>query len=54
MTDFQRGHDLHESAVKKDLTLDFLTIMTDRVKVMFKMVGDTYDVEIGRWCTICK
>ena len=54
LTDLQHGHDLHESAMKKDLMLDLLTIMTDRVKVMFKTVGDTYDTEIGRWCTICK
>ena len=34
--------------------LDLLTVMTDRVVVKFKLGGDKYDTESGRWCTVCK
>lgn len=54
MNEHQRGSILQEKTIKKDSTLDLLTIMTDRVTVKFKTVGDSYDTVIGRWCTICK
>jgi hypothetical protein len=50
----QRGDDLEEQPVKKETTLDLLTIMSDRVKVKFKMGDDKYDTEVGRWCMVCK
>jgi hypothetical protein len=33
--------------VKKDSTLDLLTIMTDKVTVRFKIAADEHDTEIG-------
>jgi len=40
--------------VKKDSTLDILTVMSDRVTVKFKVGHDIYETEIGRWCHICR
>jgi len=40
--------------VKKDSTLDILTIMSDRVTVKFKVGPDLYETEKGRWCHLCK
>lgn len=54
LNDHQRGADLQEKPVKKDATLDLLTIMTDKVTVKFKVADDKYEMEQGRWCMICK
>ena len=40
--------------LKKDLTLDLLMIMSDKVMVKFKVGDDKYEMEIGRWCNVCK
>ena len=40
--------------VKKDSTLDLLTIMSDRVTVKFKIGEDKYETDTGRWCNPCK
>jgi hypothetical protein len=45
---------LEDQVVKKDLTLDLLTIMSDRVMVKFKIAADTYETVKGRWCTVCR
>ena len=42
LTDLQRGHDLHESAVKKDLTLDLLTIISVRPEGSEKTTPNMY------------
>jgi hypothetical protein len=39
---------------KKDLTVDLLLVMSDKVTVKFKVAGDKYETEKGRWCNICK
>jgi hypothetical protein len=41
-------------AAKKDLTIDLLLVMSDRVTVKFKVAGNKYETEKGRWCIICK
>jgi hypothetical protein len=41
-------------AAKKDLTVDLLLVMSDRIAVKFKVTGDKYETEKGRWCIICK
>ena len=40
--------------MKKESTLDLLTIMSDKVTVKFKVGDDEYEKEIGRWCNVCK
>jgi hypothetical protein len=50
----QRGADLVEKPVKKDSTLDILTVMSDRVKVKFMLGTEKYAMEDGQWCNICK
>jgi hypothetical protein len=54
LNDHQRGTDLHESVIKKDSTRDLLTVMSDRVKVKFLVGKDKYEMEMGRWCYLCK
>ena len=54
LNDHQRGADLQEKPVKKESTLDLLTIMTDKVTVKFKTSAVKHDTLIGRWCTVCK
>ncbi|KAH9007734.1 hypothetical protein EDB84DRAFT_1591299 [Lactarius hengduanensis] len=54
LNDHQRGANLEEVHTKKDLTLDLLTIMTDKVTVKFKIAPNEYVTEKGRWCNICK
>jgi len=54
LNDDQRGADLETQPVKKDLTLDLLMIMSDKVTVKFKLGEDNYVTEVGRWCKICK
>jgi hypothetical protein len=49
----QQGEELETKPVKKDLTLNMLTVMSDKVKVQFK-VGRNYEEESGRWCNLCK
>jgi hypothetical protein len=50
----QQGEDLHKLPTKKELTLDLLTIISDKVMVKFKTGTDIYETDIGRWCNICK
>jgi hypothetical protein len=40
--------------MKKDSTLDLLTMMSDRVKVKFVLAGGETIMEVGRWCNTCK
>lgn len=40
--------------VRKDSTIDLLIIMSDRISVKFKLGGDKFEKETGRWCNICK
>jgi hypothetical protein len=40
--------------VKKDSTLDILTIMSDRVMVEFKNGEKKIAKEKGRWCLLCR
>jgi len=54
LDDHHRGADLVEMPVKKESTLDLLTIMSDRVTVSFKVGEDKYEKERGRWCNTCK
>ncbi|KAF8190134.1 hypothetical protein BJ912DRAFT_1022250 [Pholiota molesta] len=54
LTAHHRGAELETKPVKKDSTLDLLTIMTDKVTVNFKVARDKYETETGRWCNICK
>ncbi|KAF8181780.1 hypothetical protein BJ912DRAFT_1023504 [Pholiota molesta] len=54
LTAHQRGEKLEETVVKKELTLDLLTIMSDRVTVKFKVGPDKHLIVLGRWCNICK
>jgi hypothetical protein len=54
LNDHQRGANLQEKRVKKDSTLDLLTIMSDKVTVKFKIKADEYETEVGRWCNTCK
>jgi len=54
LNDHQRGADLQEKPVKKDSTLDILTVMSDRVKVKFIVDAGKCEVDKGRWCNICK
>ncbi|KAF8963735.1 hypothetical protein BDZ97DRAFT_1919514 [Flammula alnicola] len=48
LNDHQCGDDLQEKPGKKDSTLDLLTVMTDKVKVRFKVGADKYEMETGR------
>jgi hypothetical protein len=41
-------------ATKKDLTIDLLLVMSDKVTVKFKVAEDMYETEKGRWCNVCK
>jgi hypothetical protein len=41
-------------AAKKDLTVDLLLVMSDKVTVKFKVADDNYETVEGRWCIICK
>ena len=43
----QNGEDLQEKSMKKNLTHDILTVMSDRVKVKFKVRPDVYETETG-------
>ena len=54
LNNHQRGPNLQEKPVKKDSTLDILTVMLDRVSVKFKVGVDKCEVDKGRWCNICK
>ncbi|KAF8804814.1 hypothetical protein BYT27DRAFT_7225171 [Phlegmacium glaucopus] len=54
LNDHQQGARLEEMPIKKDSTLDLLTIMSDKVVVKFKTVPDKFDTVKGRWCNICK
>jgi hypothetical protein len=54
LNEHQRGDVLEEKPVKKETTLDLLTIMSDKVKVRFKLGDDKYETEVGRWCMVCK
>ena len=54
LTNHQRGAELEEKTVKKDSTLDLLTIMSDKVTVRFKIAHEKYLEEKGRWCNTCK
>jgi hypothetical protein len=45
---------LVEKPVKKDSTLDLLTMMSDKVTVKFKVGPDKYETDTGRWCYTCK
>ena len=50
----QCGANLREKPTKKDAMLDMLMIMTDKVTVRFKAEDRSYEMVIGRWCTVCK
>lgn len=54
LTHHQRGATLETVVAKKESTVDLLLVMSDRVTVKFKVAGDTYETEKGRWCNICK
>ena len=54
LNDHQHGRELERRPVKKDLTLDLLMIMLDKVMVKFKTGQDKYDKETGRWCQLHK
>lgn len=54
LNDHHRGQDLQEKPVKKDSTIDLLTIMSDKVTVKFKVGPDMYETETGRWCHTCR
>jgi hypothetical protein len=41
------GEDPQEKVVKKDSTLDMLTVMSDKIKVQFKVRPDVYETDIG-------
>jgi len=47
LNDHQRGAPLEEAPVKKDSTLDLLTIMSDKVTVQFKVANDRYQTDAG-------
>ncbi|KAF8173117.1 hypothetical protein BJ912DRAFT_859601 [Pholiota molesta] len=47
------GDELQTKPVKKDSTLDLLTMMTDKVTVKFKVAGNKHETETGRWCNTC-
>lgn len=47
LNDHQRGKALQEMLVKKDSTLNILTVMSDRTTVKFKVGHDVYETEIG-------
>ncbi|KAH9002875.1 hypothetical protein EDB86DRAFT_2826719 [Lactarius hatsudake] len=53
LNDHQCRADLEEVHTKKDLMLDLLTIMTDKVTVKFKIAPNEYVTEKGWWCNIC-
>ena len=40
--------------VKKESTLDLLTVMSDKVTVKFRLSVDEYVTKVGHWCNICK
>ncbi|KAF8270622.1 hypothetical protein EI94DRAFT_1770791 [Lactarius quietus] len=54
LNNHQQGPELKERPVKKDLTLDLLTVMSDKVVVRFKTGPDKFDIEKGWWCNVCK
>ena len=54
LNDDQCGADLETQPVKKDLMLDLLMIMSDKVTVKFKLGEDNYMMEVGHWCKIWK
>jgi hypothetical protein len=54
LNEHQRGTILQEKPVKKDSTLDILTVMSDRVTVNFKNGDKKTVTEKGRWCNLCR
>ena len=52
LNDDQHGAELETQPVKKDSTLDLLTIMSNKVTVKFKLGEDNYMTEVGHWCKI--
>ena len=54
LNEHQWGPELEENPVKKDLTRDLLTIMSDKVTVKFKIGTDKFITESGRWCNPCR
>ena len=54
LNEHQRGPELEEKPVKKDLTCDLLTIMSDKVTMKFKIGTDKFVTDRGRWCNLCK
>jgi hypothetical protein len=48
------GAKLVANPIKKELTLDLLTIMSDRVIVNFKVGENKFETEKGQWCNSCK
>ena len=53
-TNINMAMPLKQSQSKKDLTLDMLTIMSDKVNLKFKVRDGEYKKKSGRWCNICK
>ena len=50
MNDHHCGETLQEEPIKKDMTLDLLTVMSDRVMVRFEVVASEESIpEYGRW-----
>ena len=46
----QRSEALQEKPVKKESTLDLLTMMSDRVAIKFHIGNGQSVSEVGRWC----